>query len=123
MPPFSYTLAQHLELTYLEYEALRQHYFEHWCAHLLRRGEWQFARTLKPLLINDHLLNWYAQQWHIQVERPIEQNYSDALSLYTPEDIHLLILIYAENILQYYPSVLLKLAVSVGANSNSRTGE
>ena len=34
MPPFSYTLAQHLELTYLEYEALRQHYFEHWCAHL-----------------------------------------------------------------------------------------
>lgn len=109
MPPFSYTLAQHLELTYLEYEALRQHYFEHWCTHLY----------IPHLTKNDHLLNWYAQQWHIQVERPIEQNYSDALSLYTPEDIHLLILIYAENILQYYPSVLLKLAVNVRANSNS----
>ena len=109
MPPFSYTLAQHLELTYLEYEALRQHYFEHWCTHL----------SIPLLTKNDHLLNWYAQQWHIQVERPIEQNYSDALSLYTPEDIHLLILIYAENILQYYPSVLLKLAVNVQANSNS----
>lgn len=119
MPPFSYTLAQHLELTYLEYEALRHEFYIDWCVHLLRRGEWQFALTLKTLLINDHLLNWYAQQWHIQVERPIEQNYSDALSLYTPEDIHLLILIYAENILQYYPSVLLKLAVSVQANSNS----
>lgn len=98
MPPFSYTLAQHLELTYLEYEALRQHYFEHWCTNL----------CIPHLTKNDHLLNWYAQQWHIQVERPIEQNYSDALSLYTPEDIYLLILIYAENILQYYPSILLK---------------
>jgi hypothetical protein len=98
MPPFSYTLAQHLELTYLEYEALRQHYFEHWCTNL----------CIPHLTKNDHLLNWYAQQWHIQVERSIEQNYSDALSLYTPEDIHLLILIYAENILQYYPSILLK---------------
>lgn len=102
MQPFSYTLAQHLELTYLEYEALRQYYFEKWCKLIVR------TQPLKCFITNDHLLNWYAEQWYMQVERPIEQLYSDALSLYTPKDIHLLILIYAENILQYYPSVLLK---------------
>ena len=111
MQPFSYTLAQHLELTYLEYEALRQYYFVKWCKLIVR------SQPLKCFITNDHLLNWYAEQWYIQVERPIEQLYSDALSLYTPEDIHLLILIYAENILQYYPSILLKKITARAARS------
>ena len=64
MQPFSYTLAQHLELTYLEYEALRQYYFEKWCKLIVR------SQRLKCFITNDHLLNWYAEQWYIQQYYP-----------------------------------------------------
>ena len=42
------------------------------------------------------------------MEKTIERFYGNDIILFNADDILLLITIYAENILQYYPSILLK---------------
>ena len=102
---YRHALARQLELTYLQYENLRYKFFIDWCDNLcyLRMGS-----ILKQLTCNDNLLNWYEDQWYELVEQTIQRHYGNDITLFNADDILLLITIYAENILQYYPSILLK---------------
>lgn len=102
---YRHALAHQLGLTYLQYENLRYEFYIDWCVHLIQQGK---APNLKHLLTHDNLLNWYEDQWYSEVEKTIERLYGNDITLFNAEDIYLLICIYAENILQYYPSVLLK---------------
>ena len=106
---YRHALAHQLGLTYLQYENLRYEFYIDWCIQLctpsLGGGR---GRTLKTLLTHDTLLNWYDDQWYIQVEKTIERLYGNDITLFNADDVLLLITIYAENILQHYPNVLLK---------------
>lgn len=106
---YRHALARQLGITYLQYENLRYEFYINWCIHLLTcppsgvRG-----LHLKTLISHDNLMNWYDDQWFYSVEQPIERHYGNDITLFNADDVLLLITIYAENILQYYPSVLLK---------------
>ncbi|MGK7648391.1 hypothetical protein ACSQ7D_00045 [Capnocytophaga sp. G1920] len=102
---YRHALAKQLGLTYLQYENLRYEFYIDWCAHLIQQGK---ASHLKPLISHDSLMNWYDDQWYEEVEKTIERHYGTDITLFNADDVLLLITIYAENILQYYPSVLLK---------------
>lgn len=102
---YRHALAKQLGLTYLQYENLRYEFYIDWCAHLIQQGK---ASHLKPLVSHDTLMNWYDDQWYSEVEKTIERLYGNDITLFNADDVLLLITIYAENILQYYPSVLLK---------------
>ncbi len=102
---YRHAIAHQLGLTYLQYENLRYEFYIDWCIHLIQQDK---APNLKHLLTHDNLLNWYEDQWYSEVEKTIERLYGNDITLFNAEDIYLLICIYAENILQYYPSVLLK---------------
>ena len=102
---YRHALARQLGITYLQYENLRYEFYINWCAHLIQQGK---ASNLKPLITHDILINWYDDQWHALVEQTIQRHYSNDITLFNAEDVLLLITIYAENILQYYPSILLK---------------
>ena len=102
---YRHALAKKLGLTYLQYENLRYEFYIDWCVHLIQQGK---ALHLKPLISHDTLMNWYDDQWYSEVEKTIERLYGNDITLFNADDVLLLITIYAENILQYYPSVLLK---------------
>jgi len=106
---YRHALARQLGLTYLQYENLRYQFYIDWCIHLctpsLGGGR---GRTLKTLITHDSLLNWYDDQWYALVEQTIHRHYGQDISIYTPEEMLYLISLYAVNILDYYPSVLLK---------------
>lgn len=102
---YRHALAKQLGLTYLQYENLRYEFYIDWCAHLIQQGK---ASHLKPLISHDSLMNWYDDQWYEEVEKTIERLYGTDITLFNADDVLLLITIYAENILQYYPNVLLK---------------
>ena len=102
---YRHALAKQLGLTYLQYENLRYEFYIDWCVHLIQQGK---ALHLKPLVSHDSLMNWYDDQWYSEVEKTIERLYGNDITLFNADDVLLLITIYAENILQYYPSILLK---------------
>lgn len=102
---YRHALARQLGLTYLQYENLRQEFYTEWCANLCHTAR---GLHLKTLITHDTLLNWYDDQWYSEVEKTIERLYGNDITLFNADDVLLLITIYAENILQYYPSVLLK---------------
>ena len=102
---YRHALAKQLGLTYLQYENLRYEFCIDWCVHLIQQGK---ASYLRPLISHDNLMNWYDDQWFYSVEQPIERHYGNDITLFNADDVLLLITIYAENILQYYPNVLLK---------------
>lgn len=102
---YRHVLARQLGLTYLQYENLRYEFYIDWCVHLIQQGK---ALHLKPLVSHDSLMNWYDDQWYSEVEKTIERLYGNDITLFNADDVLLLITIYAENILQYYPSILLK---------------
>ena len=102
---YRHALAKQLGLTYLQYENLCYEFYIDWCAHLIQQGK---ASHLKPLISHDSLMNWYDDQWYEEVEKTIELLYGTDITLFNADDVLLLITIYAENILQYYPNVLLK---------------
>ena len=102
---YRHALARQLGLTYLQYENLRYEFYIDWCVHLIQQGK---ALHLKPLVSHDSLMNWYDDQWYSEVEKTIERLYGNDITLFNADDVLLLITIYAENLLQYYPSILLK---------------
>lgn len=102
---YRHALARQLGLTYLQYENLRQEFYNEWCTNLCQTAR---GLHLKTLLTHDTLMNWYDDQWYSEVEKTIERLYGNDITLFNADDVLLLITIYAENILQYYPSVLLK---------------
>ena len=100
-------LLYYLDCSYWSYEQLQGMYFARWC-------EWvyQQRRTVvdpRILMKNDHLLNWFAQQWEVYVERDIERYYGKALmeGVFDQSDIELMIEIAAEQLNHIYPKVLL----------------
>lgn len=102
---YRHALAHQLGITYLQYENLRYEFYIDWCVHLIQQGK---ALHLKPLISHDTLMNWYDDQWYDLVEQTIQRHYGNDITLFNADDVLLLITIYAENILQYYPSILLK---------------
>ena len=102
---YRHALAKQLGLTYLQYENLRYEFYIDWCVHLIQQGK---ASHVKPLVSHESLMNWYDDQWYELVEQTIQRLYDNDITLFNADDILLLITIYAENILQYYPSILLK---------------
>ena len=104
---YRHALARQLGLTYLQYENLRYEFYNEWCTNLCNTAIGR-GLHLKTLITHDTLLNWYDDQWYSEVEKTIERLYGNDITLFNADDVLLLITIYAENILQYYPSVLLK---------------
>ena len=104
---YRHALARQLGLTYLQYENLRYEVYNEWCTNLCNTAIGR-GLHLKTLITHDTLLNWYDDQWYSEVEKTIERLYGNDITLFNADDVLLLITIYAENILQYYPSVLLK---------------
>ena len=102
---YRHALTKQLGLTYLQYENLRYEFYIDWCVHLIQQGK---ASYLRPLISHDSLMNWYDDQWYELVEQTIQRLYDNDITLFNADDILLLITIYSENILQYYPSILLK---------------
>ena len=102
---YRHALAHQLGITYLQYENLRYEFYIDWCVHLIQQGK---ASHLKPLVSHDSLMNWYDDQWYELVEQTIQRHYGKDISIYTPEEMLDLISFYAANILEYYPSILLK---------------
>ena len=97
---YRHALARQLGLTYLQF-------YNEWCTNLCNTAIGR-GLHLKNLITHDTLLNWYDDQWYSEVEKTIERLYGNDITLFNADDVLLLITIYAENILQYYPSVLLK---------------
>ena len=60
---------------------------------------------------NDHLLNWFANQWEVYVEGEIAKYYGQALmeGVFEREDVELMIELQMENIYLLYPKILLKM--------------
>lgn len=102
---YRHALAHQLGITYLQYENLRYEFYIDWCVHLIQQGK---TLHLKPLISHDTLMNWYDDQWYDLVEQTIQRHYGKDISIYTPEEMLDLISFYAANILEYYPSILLK---------------
>ena len=117
---YRHALARQLGLTYLQYENLRYEFYIDWCVHLIQQGK---ALHLKPLVSHDSLMNWYDDQWYSEVEKTIERLYGNDITLFNADDVLLLITIYAENILQYYPSVLLKKITACATRTEDKPDE
>ena len=111
---YRHALAHQLGLTYLQYENLRQEFYTEWCANLCHTAR---GLHLKTLLTHDSLMNWYDDQWYALVEQAIHRHYGQDISIYTPEEMLYLISLYAANILEYYPSVLLKKITAPAAHN------
>lgn len=103
---YRHCIARQLGLTYLEYENLRYQFFIDWCINLCCSS--LGGQHLKTLIAHDSFLNWYDDQWNAMVEQTLERHYGNDITLFNSEDVLLLLNLYAENILNYYPQVLLK---------------
>lgn len=102
-------LLYYLDCSYWAYEQLQWMYFEKWC-----ERAYQQRRTVvgqRILMKNDHLLNWFAQQWEVYVEGEIARYYGKALreGVFDREDVGLMIELQTENIYPLYPKILLKM--------------
>ena len=104
---FRHCLLYYLDYKPLGYEHLQWLYFEDWCD-IVNKTK-QISKDVLALKLNDHLLNWFARQWEVYVERDIERYYGKALreGVFDREDIELMIGLAAENINHIYPKKLL----------------
>ena len=117
---YRHALARQLGLTYLQYENLRYEFYNEWCTNLCNTAIGR-GLLLKNLITHDTLLNWYEDQWYNEVEKTIERLYGNDITLFNADDVLLLITIYAENILQYYPSVLLKKITACASRTKDKS--
>lgn len=118
---YRHALAHQLGLTYLQYENLRYEFYIDWCVHLLACSPSGVRGLhLKTLLTHDTLMNWYDDQWYALVEEAIHRHYGKDITIYTPEEMLYLISLYASNILEYYPSVLLKKITARAARTEDK---
>jgi hypothetical protein len=102
-------LLYYLDCSYWTYEQLQWMYFEKWC-----ERAYQQRRTVvrqRILMKNDHLLNWFANQWEVYVEGEIAKYYGQSLmeGVFEREDVELMIELQMENIYLLYPKILLKM--------------
>lgn len=105
-------LLYYLDCKYWTYEQLKGMYFEKWCEQV-----YQQRRTVvepRILMKNDHLLNWFAQQWEVYVEGEIAKYYGQSLmeGVFDGEDVELMIELFVEDIFKIYPKTILQIIKS-----------
>lgn len=102
-------LLYYLDCKYWAYEQLKGMYFERWCKRVNK--EKYVTEDIEVLTKNDHLLNWFAQQWEVYVEGEIAKYYGQSLmeGVFDREDVELMIELQMENIYSLYPKILLKM--------------
>jgi hypothetical protein len=102
-------LLYYLDCNYWAYEQLQWMYFKKWC----ERAYQQRRTVVEPRIQmkNDHLLNWFANQWEVYVEGEIAKYYGQPLmeGVFDREDVGLMIELQMENIYHIYPKTLLKM--------------
>lgn len=99
-------IAYYLDISHLQYEKLREHYFVEWCNAYSRAG----IANLRAMITDDNLRNWFIERWELYVERELQRCYDDYLNegVMTPDDLDNTIFILAKSILWIYPHVLIK---------------
>lgn len=106
---FRHCLLYYLDCNYWAYEQLQGMYFSRWCEQVHK----QRKTSVEPriLMKNDHLLNWFANQWEVYVEGEIARYYGKALreGVFEREDVEMMIHLQMENIYLLYPKILLKM--------------
>lgn len=102
-------LLYYLDCKYWAYEQLQGMYFERWCKRVNK--EKYVTEDIEVLTKNDHLLNWFANQWEVYVEGEIAKYYGQSLmeGVFEREDVELMIELQMENIYLLYPKILLKM--------------
>lgn len=98
-------ITQALEITYWQYDYIRDLFFLEWC----KKYAWQMRIPLKALTVHDGLRNWYHDQWQLMVEKKFSYNYGDFFSKADPLTLQSVMYEYAVNILDNYPVTLLKM--------------
>lgn len=103
---YQHKIAYYLNISYLEYEQLREHYFRLWCK------AYTYARygNYQAMVTNDDLRNWFVKRWETHVENELQHSYDDYMNedVMTPDDLYNTIFILSKSILWIYPQVLIK---------------
>ena len=106
---FRHCLLYYLDCKYWAYEQLQGMYFEKWCEQVYKKRK----TSVDPRILakNDHLLNWFANQWEVYVEGEIAKYYGQSLmeGVFDREDVEIMIELQMENIYPLYPKILLKM--------------
>ena len=105
-------LLYYLDCKYWAYEQLQGMYFERWCKRVNK--EQYVTEDIEVLTKNDHLLNWFAQQWKVYVEGEIAKYYGQSLmeGVFNREDVELMIELFVEDIFKVYPKTILQIIKS-----------
>ena len=105
-------LLYYLDCSYWAYEQLQGMYFERWCERVNK--EKYVTKDIEVLTKNDHLLNWFANQWEVYVEGEIAKYYGQSLmeGVFDGEDVELMIELFVEDIFKIYPKTILQIIKS-----------
>nr|DAJ77870.1 MAG TPA: hypothetical protein [Caudoviricetes sp.] len=105
-------LLYYLDCKYWAYEQLQGMYFERWCKRVNK--EKYVTEDIEVLTKNDHLLNWFANQWEVYVEGEIAKYYGQSLmeGVFDREDVELMIELFVEDIFKVYPKTILQIIKS-----------
>ncbi len=105
-------LLYYLDCKYWAYEQLQGMYFERWCKRVNK--EKYVTEDIEVLTKNDHLLNWFANQWEVYVEGEIAKYYGQSLmeGVFDREDVELMIELFVEDIFKIYPKTILQIIKS-----------
>lgn len=105
-------LLYYLDCKYWAYEQLQGMYFERWCERVNK--EKYVTKDIEVLTKNDHLLNWFANQWEVYVEGEIAKYYGQSLmeGVFDREDVELMIELFVEDIFKIYPKTILQIIKS-----------
>lgn len=109
---FRECLLYYLDCKYWAYEQLQGMYFERWCKRVNK--EKYVTEDIEVLTKNDHLLNWFANQWEVYVEGEIAKYYGQSLmeGVFDREDVELMIELFVEDIFKIYPKTILQIIKS-----------
>ncbi|WP_425628831.1 hypothetical protein [Cellulophaga lytica] len=99
------TIHKAMGITYLAYENCIDTHFNDWC----RKYSFCYAIPLRKLVVNDHLYNWYCDQWIQKVELPFYLDHQDYLEagIIEVNAYQDLLLQYADVLQTFYPKMLL----------------
>ena len=105
-------LLYYLDCKYWTYEQLKGMYFEKWCEQVYQHRKTSVEPRI--LMKNDHLLNWFANQWEVYVEGEIARYYGKALreGVFERKDVELMIELFVEDIFKIYPKTILQIIKS-----------
>ncbi|MDO6808117.1 hypothetical protein Q4603_05840 [Zobellia galactanivorans] len=95
-----------LGLTSTAYQNCKDTHFTMWC----NRYAQLYAMPLLKMIGNDHLQNWYDDQWKHKVELPFYMDHEDYIDagIEDIDNMQDLFLEYPENIMAVWPQTLLE---------------